>query len=223
MTNNPVSKLIDDNQNLIYSLSHNFKKYPNKEDLFQVGALGLIKAYNNFDDSFETKFTTYAYPYILGEMKKYVNEDKGVKVSRDLLKLNLKLEKTSILLSQKLMREPTIKELSHYLELPEFIIAQALNVHNNIQSLDFPINNDEAKELTLYDTIPTPNNLDITSLIALTEEIKGLNEIDQQIILMRYYQDMSQTEIANILGISQVQVSRKEKHILQKLRNQLKN
>ncbi len=223
MNNEQVSKLIIDNQNLIYSISHKFKKYQNKEDLFQVGCIGLIKAHDNFDDSFRVKFSTYAYSYILGEMKKYINHDRGVKVNRDLLKLNLKIEKANILLAQKLMREPTTKEISSYLELPEFVIYQALNVNSPIQSFSVPINNNDDKEMTLHDTVAIVNNLDLTLLIALTEEINHLNNQDQQIIKMRYYEDMTQTEVADVLGINQVQVSRKEKYILQKLRKQLNN
>lgn len=115
--NQSLEQIIEENKNLIYSISHYFENYPNKEDLFQAGVMGLITAYKNYDASFNNKFTTYAYTYILGEMKKFVREDKGIKISRDITKLNLQIEKTSILLTQKLMRQPTIKELADYLEI----------------------------------------------------------------------------------------------------------
>lgn len=219
--NNNVSNLVVDNQNLIYSISHYFKGYQNKDDLFQVGVIGLINAHKNFDDSLGVKFTTYAYSYILGEMKQYINQDRGVKVSRDILKLNLKIEKVTMLLSQKLMREPTVGEISRYLEVPEYLIAQSLNVNGVTRSFDEPINTGESKDISLYDTIAEVDNLDLNSLIALKEEIKQLDNVEQNIIQMRYFEDFTQTEVANALGINQVQVSRKEKKILEKLRNQL--
>ncbi|MDD4719185.1 MAG: sigma-70 family RNA polymerase sigma factor [Bacilli bacterium] len=218
-----LSNLITDNERLIYSVAHYFKGCKNKEDLFQVGAIGLINAHKNFDDSLGVKFTTYAYSYILGEMKKYISQDRGVKVSRDILKMNLKIEKAIVLLSQRLMREPTITEISQYLEVPEELVCQSLNANNIIQSFDDPINNNDSKEMTLYDTIAKVDNLDLNSLIALKEEIKQLNDLEQNIIHYRYFEDLTQSEVANLLGVNQVQVSRKEQKILQKLRNQLNN
>ncbi|NLM63565.1 MAG: sigma-70 family RNA polymerase sigma factor [Mollicutes bacterium] len=216
-----IANLVHENKNLIYSIAHNFRQYHNKEDLFQVGVIGIIQAYKNFDDKHGVKFTTYAYPYILGEMKKYIREDKGIKVSRDLLKLNFKIEKANILLSQKLMREPTIKELAAYLEVPELLIEQAINLNNAIQSFEEPINNNDNKEMTLHDVISGVEQLDLDSLIALKDEIKQLDKLDQKIVVMRYFNDFTQTEVADMLGINQVQVSRKEQKILQKLRSRL--
>ena len=95
--NEQLSYLIKENEKLIYKITHFFTNYESKEDLFQVGCIGLIKAYQNYKEGYNTKFTTYAYPYILGEIKKYVREDKGIKVSRDITKLNLKIEKANVL------------------------------------------------------------------------------------------------------------------------------
>ena len=216
-----ISNLIADNERLIYSVAHYFKGYQNKEDLFQVGAIGLINAHKNYDDGLGVKFTTYAYSYILGEMKKYISQDRGVKLSRDILKMNLKIEKAIVLLSQKLMREPTITEISRYLEVPEELVCQSININNITQSFDVPINNNDSKEMSLYDTVAKVDNLDLNSLIALKEEIKQLDNIEQNIIRYRYFEDLTQTEVANLLGVNQVQVSRKEQKILQKLRNKL--
>ena len=104
-----LTNLIIENQNLIYKISMLFTNYSNKEDLFQVGCIGLINAYKKYDESFNTKFTTYAYPFILGEMNNYVKKDKGIKISREISKLNSMIERASILLTQRLMREPTIR------------------------------------------------------------------------------------------------------------------
>ena len=115
--------------------------------------MGLIKAYNNFDANYNIKFTTYAYPYIVGEMKKLIREDKTIKVSRDLQKISSKIEKVKIMLSQKLMREPSIQELSKELNISEYIIAEALNSNYQVKSIDEPIRKD-SKEITLNDIIP---------------------------------------------------------------------
>ena len=218
--NNELLKLIKDNENLIYKFTHYFTNYSSKEDLFQVGCVGLIKAYNNYSDQFNTKFTTYAYPYILGEIKKYIREDKGIKISRDITKLNLKIEKANLILTQKLMHIPTTKELASYLELDEYYISEALNSNNVIQSLDEPII-DNGKELTLYDTVSNIETMDIDMLLALKQELSQLNEKDYKIISGRYLEDKTQTELARTLGINQVQVSRQEQKILTKLKDKL--
>lgn len=218
--NNELLKLIKDNENLIYKITHYFTNYPSKEDLFQVGCIGLIKAYHNYNNQFNTKFTTYAYPYILGEIKKYIREDKGIKISRDIIKLNLKIEKANLILTQKLMRVPTIQELSSYLGFNEYYISEALNSNNVIQSLDEPII-DNGKELTLYDTVSNMENMDIDMLLVLKQELSQLNERDYKIIRGRYLEDKTQTELAKNLGINQVQVSRQEQKILTKLKDKL--
>lgn len=182
--------------------------------------VGLITAYKNYNPEFNNKFSTYAYQYILGEMKKYVREDKGIKISRDISKLNLKIEKCSILLSQKLMRKPSIKEISEFLEIDEYQIAEALKSVNALQSLDETICND-SKEITLYDTIESRKNIDIIDSIMLKDELEKLPEPDKTIIKSRYLKDMTQQEIGKNLGMSQVQVSRYEQKVLTKLKNKL--
>jgi len=218
-----INDILLENQNLIYSLTHSFSGYSNKDDLFQVGVIGLIKACQKYDANMGVKFTTYAYPFILGEMRKYVREDKGIKISRDIMKLNLKIEKASILLSQKLMREPTITELSQYLEIPEFQLAEAMKSINAIQSLDEPINGKDGKEMSLHETISDINDMDLNSLIQLRDELSRLTPFEKNLIEARYMNDLTQQETAKILGISQVQVSRKEQNVLTKLRSKLMN
>jgi RNA polymerase sporulation-specific sigma factor len=212
--------IIKDNEMLVYSIINNYTNVNNKEDLYQVGMIGLIKAYENYDSSKGAKFSTYAYMYILGEIKKYVLENRGLKISRDLNKLSLKIEKARLILSQKLMHEPTIKELSNYLEIDEYTLIEAMNSNNQLQSLDNPIKQDD-KEVTLYDYIPSLENYSIDDLIALKDEITKLPRHDQKIIYHRYMQDLTQSEVAKKLAISQVQVSRDEAKILTKLKNRL--
>ena len=153
-------------------------------------------------------------------MKKFVREDKGIKISRDITKLNLQIEKASILLTQKLMRQPTIKELSNYLEIDEYFIAEAMQSTNVLQSLDEPINND-GKQITLYDSVSEQRTNNLDDLIALRNELSLLPELERELIEQRYMCDMTQTETAQILGMTQVQVSRKEKKVLMKLKDKL--
>lgn len=214
--------VINDNQNLVYGIANQFRNYHQKEDLYQVGKMGLIKAYQNFDDTKGAKFTTYAFPYVLGEMRKLIREDKSYKVSREITKLNLKIEKAYILLSQKIMREPTSFELASYLEIDEELVNQAILSSYGVKSIDEPLNQ-EGKEVTLNDIIPNQNELDIDMLIALKDSLEQLNDEERFLIEKRYFHDLTQSETAKLLGINQVQVSRNEKKVLTKLRKYLVN
>lgn len=215
----PIEEIVVKNRNLIYSIINYFGSNVNKEDLFQVGVLGMIKAYQNFDESLNIKFTTYAYTYILGEIKKYIREDRGVKVSRQTSSLGYKIENVIELLAQKYKRQPTYSEVANYLEIPEFVVAEAVNSKKEIKSIDSPIAVD-SKELTLHETIPS-ETIDIDSLILLRDELLKLSESEKEILQRRYFEDMTQTEVAHALGMSQVQVSRSEKKVLTKLRNRM--
>lgn len=215
-----LTKLILDNKNLIYKISTFFTSYSNKEDLFQVGCIGLINAYKKYDESFNTKFTTYAYPFILGEMNSYVKRDRGIKVSRDISRINSSIEKASILLTQKLMREPSISEISSFLEIDECLVVDAMISRYPMVSFDSTISSD-GKDITLLDIIPNVESMDMNTLVALREELSKLSDEEKEIINNRYLKDLTQSEVAEVLGISQVQVSRKEQKVLSKLRNNL--
>lgn len=211
----------DEIQKLIFSVIHKyFSNYPNKEDLFQVGYIGYMKAEENYDPSYGAKISTYAYPYIYGEMKHFIREDKGIKVSRELQLLSLKLEKISVLLSQTLKREPTTQELSLYLNIPEEKIIEAKLSTIPIQSIDEPLN-EEGKEITLHDKIPETKNFDLDELLMLRNELEKLSEKEKTLLEYRYMKDMTQSEVAKELKMSQVQVSRKEAKVLLKLKNRL--
>ena len=209
-------EVINNHKNLIYKLSHYFEKYTNKEDLFQVGCIGLIEAYKRYDKNVGAKFSTYAYPYILGEMKRYIREDKGIKIIKNITKLNLKIEKARIILSQKLMRNPSTFELSQFLEIDEYLIIEALNTINPVQSLD-----DELNDMCLYDTISIKERVDKDDLIELKNQLKNLNVEEQKLINYRYLEDYTQSETAKKLGMSQVQVSRFEQKVLKKLKSNM--
>ena len=214
-----ILDIIKSNEKLIYSIASNFKNYKSMEDLYQAGCLGIITAYKNFDINRDCKFTTYAYPYIFGEMKKMVRNDKGIKISREISKLNLKIEKAYILLTQKLMREPSISEISNYLEVPEYYVSEAIMSLNKIRSIDEPVTDDN--NLTLKDVIGKSTNID--ELLMLKEELNKLTNEERQIIESRYKEDYTQSKTAEMLGMSQVQVSRSEQKILNKLKRTLAN
>lgn len=213
-----ITNLILDNEKLIYSISNYFKNYNSKEDLYQAGCLGLISAYKRYNPNMNCKFTTYAYPYILGEMRKLVREDKGMKISREITKLNLKIEKAYILLTQKLMKEPSIEEIANFLEIPEYYISEAILSLNKIKSIDEPVNSD-GKEFTLQEIIGKSNNID--DLILLRDSLNNLTEEEKELINNRYANDYTQSETSKKLGMSQVQVSRKEHKVLEKLKQKM--
>lgn len=212
-----LSSIILDNQGLIYEAMKYFRNYNNKEDLYQVGCIGFIKAYKNYKSDKGCKFTTYAFSYILGEMKKLVREDKGIKISNQISKLNLKIDKAYILLSQKLMRMPSTYEVASYLEIPEYLVSEVINSNMGIKSIDEAINSDS--DMCLQDVIGYSDNVD--DLLYLENSISKLNDEEKSIIYNRYMNDLTQSETSKIMGISQVQVSRKEQKILQKLKYQM--
>lgn len=211
MTNEDIEKY----SKLIYAVAHTFTWYPDKEDLFQAGYKGLIVASSNYDPTKEVKFSTYAYPFIWGEMNKWIVEDKNIKVGRNYRKLKLQIEKAKILLEQQLMREPSTFELAYYLNISESELIEAMRVVSTI-SLDSVVS-DEGKEVTLYDTVPS-KGMDINTLTAFKEELSRLTPFEKSLIEARYLNDMSQQEVASILGMTQVQVSRQEKKIKEKIK-----
>lgn len=217
-----LTNIIYENNNLILSLANRFSNYNQKEDLYQVGIIGLINAYKHFDKTRGCKFSTYAYTYILGEMKKYLRENHGFKISRDIIYLSSKIEKAKYLISQKLKRFPTASELANYLEMDEEKINEALQLNLYVKSLEEPVN-DDGKEITLKDIYAKEMMVDNLDIIMLKEEINNLSEEHKRLFISRYLKDKTQTETADILGISQVQVSREEQKVLSKMRNKIKH
>lgn len=202
-------------EGLVYGIIQRYTKYFEKDDLYQAGMVGLINAYHNFDSSQGTKFSTYAYYYVLGEVRKFVREAGLVKVSSDLVKLNQSIEKVREVMSQRLGREPTTTEISLFLEVDEEKIEEARVAALDVRSLDYSVDEEFPEfynSVAAFDTETTPDILDLRS------EIAKLPEEEKSLIIARYYEDMTQSEASRELGISQVQVSRKEGKILEKLR-----
>ena len=213
-----ITDLILANEGLIYKIINKYSTYFELEDLYQVATIGIIKAANNYKGEYDTKFTSYAYPYILGEVIKYINEYRPIKISRNYKILYLKIIKAKTLLTQKLMKEPTNSELALYLELDEKVITETLLAYADVDSLDRIIMED-GKNLELYDRY---GYLD-TGLenYPLKSELAKLDPKERQLIIARYYADMSQKEVGESLGMYQVEVSRTEKKILKKLKDRI--
>lgn len=211
---------IKDYDKLIYSIINKYSYFGEIEDLYQVGAIGLLKACENYKSCFNTKFSTYAHTYILGEVLKYIRDNKAVRVNRDLVRLSSRVEKTRELLNQKLMREVSNGEIAVFLGVDEELINEAIISSNFVKSLDYELN-DEGKELSLYDSIKYEEKGYNSDLMDLRESLDNLDEEEKKIIKYRYFDDRTQSDISSELGMSQVQVSRSEAKILKKLKKDL--
>ena len=193
---------------LIYSIISKYPKKYDREDLYQVSMLGLIDALKHYNSNYDTKFSTFAYYYIVGEINKYIRENSSLKVSKNLVDLKNKIIKTKEVISQKLDREATNLEVSLYLEIDENLVNEALS-YDDVTSID-----DSQLEISSYDNT-SPEILD------LRFELDELSEKEKRLIYSRYYEGLTQSETSKILGISQVQVSREESKILEKLKTRL--
>ena len=209
-----LEQIITLNEKLIYKIASKFFDVP-KEDLYQAGVIGIIKAYKNYKQDSTTKFTTYAYNYIYGEMYELANNLRSIKLSKDVLKIYKQIEKTKYLLAQQLNRIPSIQEIASYLQIDELLINQIINSTNQIMSLD------EDEKRPLYETVRTETKITQSQIIDIKDSINTLDDCEKEIIKYRYFKDYTQSETAKILGISQVKVSRYEKKSLTKMYNYL--
>lgn len=197
-----------DYEGLIYSIISNYPKRFDHDDLYQVGMIGLIDAYKHFDSKKDTKFSSYAYYYIVGEVNKYIRESSSLKVSKELIDVKKKVLKARELMTQKLGREPTNLEVSLYLDIDINLIDNAL------------LATDEVSNIDTLDGFRYFDNVD-AEILDLKDEISKLSNDEKKLIYARYFNEMTQSETSNLLGISQVQVSRNESKILTKLRTRL--
>ena len=193
---------------LIYSIISKYPKKYDREDLYQVSMIGLIDALKHYDNNYNTKFSTFAYYYIVGEVNKYIRENSSLKVSKNLVDLKNKIIKTKEIISQKLGREATNLELSLYLEMDENLVNEALSF-DDVTSID-----DSQIEISSYDNTSA-------EILDLKNELDELSEKEKRIIYSRYYEGLTQSETSKMLGISQVKVSREENKILKKLKTRL--
>ena len=214
-------KVYEENIGLIYSVVKRFAgRGVEAEDLFQIGSIGLLKAVDKFDTSFEVKFSTYAVPMIIGEIRRYLRDTGIIKVSRSLKESQYRVFKIREDLEKKLGREPSVTELAEAAEISLEELNMVLEAGAEVESLHKTIYQGEGTELSLLDKIPEKENHQekLLDKVLLEELLGRLEAEERKLIYMRYFQDMTQTEIARQLHISQVQVSRMEKRILKKLK-----
>lgn len=219
-----LNKLIEANLPLVTSIS---KKFTNRgyeyEDIYQIGCMGLVKAIKNFDEKYNVKFSTYAVPMIIGEIKRFLRDDGMIKVSRNVKSLAKKLHFDKEALTKKLNREPTIEELAQFSGMDKEEILFALESSASMQYLYEVIHQDDGSPVLLIDKLSenAVEDKNITEKLALKEALRNLDTKSRQIIVLRYFKDKTQIQVAKMLGISQVQVSRIEKKVLQEMRKQL--
>lgn len=214
-------QLVDENMGLVWSLVRRFigRGYE-LEDLFQIGSIGLLKSIDKFDLNFNVKFSTYAVPMIVGEIKRFLRDDGMLKVSRSLKETAYKARIVKEELIKEFNREPTISEIAAGLDMEVEEVAYALESSAEVESLNAIIYQGDGKPITLSEKIdesPTVQS-NIIDKMMLAELIERLLPIERELITLRYFEDHTQTEIAETLNISQVQVSRIEKRILKKLK-----
>lgn len=215
-------EVVNDNLGLVWSIVHRFKNsYYDKEDLFQIGCIGLMKAINNFDTSYDVQFSTYAVPIIMGEIKRYFRDDGTIKVSRSLKELNIKITKAKEILQKETNKEPTVEEVARYLNVDKQEVIEAIDASYYPTSLNEPIYEKDGSTIQIEDRIIDKSNMMWFEKLALEIEMEKLNEKEKTIIYLRYHEEYNQETVAKILGISQVQVSRLEKKIITKLRTRL--
>lgn len=221
---NSMNLVIEMNLPLVASIS---KKFLNRgydyEDIFQIGSIGLVKAINNFDDKFNVKFSTYAVPMIIGEIKRFLRDDGIIKVSRNVKSLARKIHFDKESLTKKLDRDPTIEELSEFSGVDKEEIVLAIEASASMQYLYDTIHQDDGAPVLLIDKLSEKgeDDAEMINRIALKEALRTLDSKSRQIIMLRYFKDKTQVQVAKMLGISQVQVSRIEKKVLVLMKEKL--
>jgi len=211
-----MSHLLEENEYLVYSIINKYSYYFDKDDLYQVGMIGLINACNNYNCDKNTKFSSYAYFYILGEVKKFIRESNLLKVSRELVKLNVSVSKARDYLTQKLGYVPSNEDIALFLEIDVNKLEEAEMANTLVTSLD-----KEDEEVDVYNFYGYEEKSYKEELLDLRMEISRLNDFDRNIIEKRYNEGLTQSEISKQMGINQIKVSRAEKEILTRLRTRL--
>lgn len=216
------SVLVEQNSPLIKSI---IKPYKNKgveyDDLYQLGCLGFLKAIEHYDKSFNTKFSTYAVPMIVGEVKRFLRDDGSIKVSRALKSLNIQINRYVMQFKAKNHDEvPSIEQIAKHFNMEQTEIVFAMDSRKALLSLDEKQDESNPRSRSIMEAVEEPNAVEnMLDDIMLKEIISSLSPRDKQIIALRYFQDKTQSEIATRLGVSQVQVSRLECKIIEKLKS----
>lgn len=202
--------LIKESEGLIYKIASKYSVYYNIEDLYQVGSIGVIKAYKNYKRDTSVKFSTYAYKYILGEIVEFIRCDRNIKVSDEYMSLYKKYLSIKSILTSKLEREPSFSEICSFMEIDEGVllnVIETISFTKSTDDSDYDYGNDKREE--------------IDNKILLENELSSMDEFDRNLIEYRYYFGYTQSETADVLGVSQVKVSRQEKLILSRMKSNI--
>lgn len=222
-----MASLVKNNLGLVYNIAKRFSgRGYELEDLNQIGALGLIKSIKKFDTSFDVQLSTYSVPFIMGEIKRYIRDDGKIKVSRSIKELGTKINQIQKEYYLKNGQDIKIEQIAEVLKVPKEDIALAIDANSSaiVTSINEPVYSKESsKTLNVEDIIPDTKNQEamINDKLTVNKLIEELQPQEKQIVMMRYYKGSTQTEVAKILGISQVQVSRIEKRILYSMKQKL--
>ena len=222
-----MASLVKNNLGLVYNLAKRFSgRGYELEDLNQIGALGLIKSIKKFDTSFDVQLSTYSVPFIMGEIKRYIRDDGKIKVSRSIKELGAKINQIQREYYLKNGQDIKIEQIAEILKVTKEDIALAIDANSSaiVTSINEPVySKDSSKTLNVEDIIPDTKNQEamINDKLTVNKLIEELQPQEKQIVMMRYYKGSTQTEVAKILGISQVQVSRIEKRILYSMKQKL--
>lgn len=214
-------QLVEENVGLVWCVVKRFYgRGTDAEDLFQIGSIGLLKAIDKFDLSYDVKFSTYAVPMISGEIKRFLRDDGMIKVSRSLKELAYKSVQAREKLMDRLGREPTLEELADETGAEKEELVQAMEAGGEVESLYRPIHQKEGSEICLLDRIEEREQREerILDTMVLKQLLETLDAKERQLIYLRYFADRTQSDVGKIMGISQVQVSRMEKRIIEELR-----
>lgn len=213
--------LVEKNIRLVWSVVQRFmNRGYDPDDLFQIGSIGLIKSIDKFDLSYDVRFSTYAVPMIIGEIQRFLRDDGSVKVSRSLKEIGNKIRKKKDELTKQYGRSPTVNEIAEALEISPEEVVHAQEASKAPHSIHETVFENDGDPITLLDQIADQDSNWFDKL-SLQEAIRGLNERERLILYLRYYKDKTQSEVAERLGISQVQVSRLEKKILFDMKNKM--
>lgn len=221
-----MTKLIEENNGLVWSIVRRFSGRGYEiEDLYQIGSIGLIKAIQRFDTSFEVRLSTYAVPYILGEIKRYIRDDGPIKVSRSIKELNVKIIELQKEYMNKYGKEISLEEIAKELRTSKEEIAMAMDSTRPVDSIENAQYRDNKtdKTISMIEQISTGKDeqTEITNRIVIKNLISELDDKEKEIIMLRYYKQKTQMQVSKILGITQVQVSRIERKVLDNMRRKL--
>ena len=221
-----LEKLINNNNGLIWSIVRRFQgRGYEKEDLYQIASMGFIKAIKRFDTNFEVKLSTYAVPYMIGEIKRYIRDDGPIKVSRSIKELGIKIRELQREYFYKKGEDISIEKKKKELKVSKEDIALAMEATRKPESIEgtSSINSKDGKDINLIDRLSTDKDEEeiLTNKIVINELIKDLDERDKKVILLRFFKEKTQSQVAEILGVTQVQVSRIEKKVLNSMKTKL--